>query len=46
MSYYIQSVYLVQSILTMNLILLPFMACTSSESRMTHKSLTVIATLL
>ena len=44
MSYYIQLVYLVQSLSTMNLRSLPLKTCVSSESRMSHNSLTAIAT--
>ena len=44
MSYYIQSVYLVQSISMMNLSSLPLKACASSESRMSHNSLIAVAT--
>ena len=36
MSYYVQSVYLIQSISIMNLSLLPLITCVSSESRMSH----------
>ena len=44
MSYYVQSVYLVQSISIMNLSSLPLKTRVSSESRMSHNSLTAIAT--
>ena len=40
MSYYVKSVYLVQSISIMNLSLLPLKICLSSEARMSHNSLT------
>ena len=44
MSYYIQSVYLVQSISMMNLSSLPLKTRVSSESRMSHNSLIAVAT--
>ena len=44
MSYYVESVYLVQSISIMNLSLLSLKTCVSSESRMSHNSLNAIAT--
>ena len=44
MSYYVQSVYLVQSISIMNLSSLSPKTCVSSESRMSHNSLIAIAT--
>ena len=44
MSYYVQSVYLVQSISIMNLSSLSLKTCVSSESRMSHNSLIAIAT--
>ena len=43
MSYYIQSVCLVQNILIINLSSLLLKTCVSSESRMSHNSLTAIA---
>ena len=44
MAYHIQSIYLVQSIPIMNLSSLPLNTCASCESRMSHNSLTAIAT--
>ena len=44
MSYYVQSVYLVQSISIMNLSSLSLKPYVSSESRMSHSSLIAIAT--